>query len=1817
MSHNQSRAERTESSQYRKSGRSSHYRNLSGGGGTKGSTGTGGGATGPPPSSTSSTHSSNNNYNQNHNQPSIPSSRGFKKHHNVQGGMPRASAPTSGQGVSSDSSAHSASRAVQNGAHSQQPSHGVSDAPAISATVKATDVATPKATRAPKPPPSNVPPASSDPKHLVTPVTPAKAPAEAPRQFPFQFGSISPGLMNGVQIPARTSSAPPNLDEQKRDQARHDLVRAAPTTLPIPSIPRQQLPKKDASMVDQSSAAEGHPASKPKRDVQVSVPPSVSQTQKPPVHSMPGMSMQMPFHQSQVPVQFGGPNPQIQSQAMSATSLPMPMPMPMPLQIGNPSVQQPVFVSGLQPHPMQSQGMLHQGQNLNFTSQMGHQIPPQLGNLGLSMAPQFAQQPAGKFGGPRKTIVKITHPDTHEELRLDGSPVQRSHPSVPPQSQPISSFPPAHPPNYYPNSYNANSLFFPAPSSLPHSTTHPPSQTQRYNQVTVKPAVSSHGEKDAAPLVSSPCASKGESVKMSRPSQKDPETSSQSSGQQSKPGIEPASKSVLEASKAAVPSGSGSVQSTPSSSLSPGVPVEKSLAAPKSSDDLEPEVAGGLVSSKDQQKQVDERSTAAAVLTHQEPELVEVKTTTSATSVDLENPKETLSTAGITESDSFDLKHEESKASDSSDICGVKTLEDNQPKVEMPGEKEQGEVKSSEGSERDISGLETSLESTALEPAKVTSHIESSTVRGVASSSELPAEESLADVLRKLDESATCQVEYDSGTDNLVTTSSVLDGEVSHSAIGVTTQDSDVSSLGGCSLGRPANMDTDNTVVTTSAIVDESLPVVDPFSEEILKHDEDGPEDKSVGSVSLSASGIKDKSSFEPNMAKNTAPRGKKKRKELFKKLDSSGPTSDLYLAYKGPEEKKEIAASVETIENASSSILERMSSDLFQKDVSKESSGQSKVEPEDWEDAADVSTPKLEASEIRKHVNESGEDGSGVMTKKYSRDFLLKFAEQCTDLPEGFEFAPDIAEALIASNASVLRESYPSSGRNVDRPNMAARLDRRGIGLGEDDKWNKLPGPLMSGRDMRMDISYGPNMVMYRPGPVGNHGVLRNPRMQSPLQYPIGMLSGQMQPFVPQVGVPRNSPDSERWQRGTAFQKGLMPSPQTPLQVMHKAERKYEIGKVTDEEQAKQRQLKGILNKLTPQNFEKLFEQVKQVNIDNAVTLGGVISQIFDKALMEPTFCEMYADFCYHLAAELPDLTVDKEKITFKRLLLNKCQEEFERGEREQEEANRADVEGEAQQSAEEREEKRLRARRRMLGNIRLIGELYKKRMLTERIMHECIQKLLGQYQNPDEEDVEALCKLMSTIGEMIDHAKAKEHMDAYFDMMAKLSNNMRLSSRVRFMLKDAIDLRKNKWQQRRKVEGPKKIEEVHRDAVQERQAQSRGLARAPSLGSSVRRGQPMDFSPRGTNMLTSPSSQMGGFRPVPPQPRGYGAQDVRMEDRPFESRTTPVLPQRPLGDDSITLGPQGGLARGMSFRGQSASPGFPLSDVPSTGDSRRVGPGLNGYPAADRTVYASREDSMPRYAPDRFSGVSSYDQSSTQERNMAYGNRDVRSTDRGFDRSLPISPPGRGGGGALTQNVSSDKVWPEERLKDMSMSAIKEFYSAEDENEVALCIKDLNNPSFYPSMISLWVTDSFERKDMERDLLAKLLITLTKYRDGIISQDQLTKGFDSVLMTLEDAVNDAPRAAEFLGRIFAKVILENVISFNEVGCLIYEGGEEQGRLVEIGLAAEVLGTILEIIASERGDSALNEIRSSSNLRLENFRPPSSTKTWRLDKFI
>ena len=97
-------------------------------------------------------------------------------------------------------------------------------------------------------------------------------------------------------------------------------------------------------------------------------------------------------------------------------------------------------------------------------------------------------------------------------------------------------------------------------------------------------------------------------------------------------------------------------------------------------------------------------------------------------------------------------------------------------------------------------------------------------------------------------------------------------------------------------------------------------------------------------------------------------------------------------------------------------------------------------------------------------------------------------------------------------------------------------------------------------------------------------------------------------------------------------------------------------------------------------------------------------------------------------------------------------------------------------------------KAKRRGLGLIRFIGELFKLQMLTERIMHECIKKLLGNVENPEEEEIESLCKLLSTVGCLLDTQKARAHLDVYFSRMRELTKNKNVNSRMMFMLQVSV---------------------------------------------------------------------------------------------------------------------------------------------------------------------------------------------------------------------------------------------------------------------------------------------------------------------------------------------------------------------------------------------------------------------------------------------
>ncbi|EMS64816.1 Eukaryotic translation initiation factor 4G [Triticum urartu] len=1734
--------------------------------------------------------------------------------------------------------------------------------------------------------PKNIPRAGpkAPPKSSNAPAPQGAPKGESSKGFNLQFGSINMNMNGLPQFPARTSSAPPNLDEQKRNQVLSDGPKVAPS-MPIPPAlkqphptPQQQqhpppqqllqqqhpssqqhhhpLPQQQHHSQPQQQQQQPPPQQQPlpqqqqtrkdalvpsqvKRDVHVS--PSIQNfaPQRPSVQPLPGMGMPMHFHHQQqtVPLQFGGHNQGV---------VPSSMQMPIGLPGGNASqVHQQMYVQNMQQQLHQQ--MMHQGQTMMYPS-VAHTIPPQLGNVNLNMATQYPQQQQNKLVAPRKSSnIKITDPNTNKEVVLG-----RPSPNVAVQPQQVSGVA-TQPMVYYTNpqqtSYNQSGTYYSGtagvvPTGSQGRFSYPATQAGQsipfMNPSMSNTVPASHKDNIAGPATSGQSQLIGKpqgglhmekpvpSVKISMPAgrsdaskfrvadhavqhrQKDNEVNS-GAMVSNKPVIEKESKAPSIPEKHSKESTAPSAVEKHPTTVTPPLPIQ----AAKSETDAatysganSPSFLTGADENKESLPITDSLKDNKKNATRNDTKNLPQQPQPASPAEELKGQTSVKvgdDVVGHMETKSFDSEHVDlarkgsgltsaTSGSSISPILGKSEADSTSVNAaDVPAT-----VMSSAKLSSASSGEPQAVESLGVAAVKskeieITHQIspESGDVKIMPDSTENESHDCMVDLAeqaslatskpgnsdatsfvtdpQELPKECTTSVPEEHG---LMNTSPNKDTETLSASVDANDVSEANSGTSSESTSQIAN-DKDirssiqETGLAVSGITPGMLPVNHSVaSEGQVKHADGAKDESSTEQSSAAPTGSvrplsREKPTAELTRTKSAAGR-KKKRKEMLSKADAAG-TSDLYNAYKGPQEQSESVATSEGADSSSTVDGTHVLPEESEREAMCEDDGKKKVEPDDWEDAADMSTPKLESSD-------SGNQASAVqlpdsdMTeangrKKYSRDFLLTFAHQYSSLPVGIRMdtvTSTLFKDLAGKSYVIDREPHPSSARGSDRP--TSRGDRRGPAM-DDDKWLKSGVPYSPNRDAHMDLTNGP-ATNYRGGPGGTHGVLRNPRA--------ALLVGP-QSNAPQV--PRSGSDADRWQ-----QKGLIPSPVTPMQVMHKAEKKYVVGKVSDEEQAKQRQLKAILNKLTPQNFDKLFEQVKEVNIDNVSTLTGVISQIFDKALMEPTFCEMYANFCSHLAGALPDFSEDNEKITFKRLLLNKCQEEFERGEREEAEADKTEEEGEIKQTKEEREEKRVKARRRMLGNIRLIGELYKKRMLTERIMHECIKKLLGNYQNPDEENIEALCKLMSTIGEMIDHPKAKEHMDAYFDRMRNLSTSQLISSRVRFLLRDSIDLRKNKWQQRRKVDGPKKIDEVHRDAAQERHAQSQSSrSRGPVVSSLPRRGAPsMDYGSRGSAApLVSPGPQQRG--------RGFGNQDIRYEQERHQFDRTVPLPQRSVKDEAITLGPQGGLARGMSLRGQ---PPVSNSELPSVVDQRRIVAGPNGYNSVPSTT---REDTSSRI-PDRFSG------------RIAPAAQSASSSHR------PASQEGRSG----------NKSYSEEELREKSIATIREYYSAKDEKEVALCIEELNAPSFYPSLVSLWVNDSFERKDMERELLAKLFVGLYNGGYNLLSKPQLIVGLSSVLASLEDALSDSPRAAEYLGRLLARFVVEKILVLQDVGKLIEEGGEEPGHLVQEGIAADVLGAVLEWIKTEKGDSFLKEAKTSSNLKLEDFRP-QHLKRSKLDAFM
>nr|XP_050051080.1 eukaryotic translation initiation factor 4 gamma 1-like isoform X2 [Dermacentor andersoni] len=647
----------------------------------------------------------------------------------------------------------------------------------------------------------------------------------------------------------------------------------------------------------------------------------------------------------------------------------------------------------------------------------------------------------------------------------------------------------------------------------------------------------------------------------------------------------------------------------------------------------------------------------------------------------------------------------------------------------------------------------------------------------------------------------------------------------------------------------------------------------------------------------------------------------------------------------------------------------------------------------------------------------------------------------------------------------------------------------------------------------------------------------------------------------------------------------------------------------IADEEAAAEelyRRVRGILNKLTPQKFQSLVEQVRNLEINSEERLNKVIDLVFEKALDEPNFSVPYANMCKHLAMFEVPVTNDPEgrMVNFRKLLLLKCQKEFEKDTsddiRKEERLKKIEALTDEEEKAKLMDElldDEKKSKRRSLGNIRFIGELYNLNMLTAPIMFDCLRRLIN---SNDEDSLECLCKLLITIGKELDSAASKGaqggkvnpkmQLDEYFRKMENIAKKREVSLRVVFMLQDVIDLRHRKWIPRRDENIPKTIDQIHEEAQREQVNEElmRDTMPRPKRGEDRRKG--------------GRAGGGGGFED------GWNTVPSKKH---VDFNKLKQISTKQTEMDTIQLGPGSRMsswAKGSSGGGKSSSQepeGRPsgatnrfsaLADA-SSYDSRR---------GAQRSTASSRESSRGRGG------------SQQQTPMPSMGARKTPSQSRERDAALAAvknitsssAPSAAAAAPASTHEPEvsrEDKAkepdvvlkgppnMDEDMLKTRTEALVDQFLCNSDLQDAVQNVVELASPGNVHQLVSTAIGHTLDRNPEARRLTGQLLKELLKRK--VLSLDVLTKGLHEVLEYGEDMELDIPKVWEYVAELVSPLFLDLL-------ALQYLRDAAE-PLRPIGRAGRMAACVLAHLAQTLGEATVANMWRTAGLQWSHFLKP------------
>ncbi|XP_059178291.1 eukaryotic translation initiation factor 4 gamma 3-like isoform X2 [Physella acuta] len=744
---------------------------------------------------------------------------------------------------------------------------------------------------------------------------------------------------------------------------------------------------------------------------------------------------------------------------------------------------------------------------------------------------------------------------------------------------------------------------------------------------------------------------------------------------------------------------------------------------------------------------------------------------------------------------------------------------------------------------------------------------------------------------------------------------------------------------------------------------------------------------------------------------------------------------------------------------------------------------------------------------------------------------------------------------------------------------------------------------------------------------------------------------------FFQQTSTNRHPPQIGKSSSRGRQRPGDVPMPQriiksyslsNDVKPLHQSEKPWKptpkqlsAGEIAEKRKSLEAEILFIMNRLTPTNFERLAVEMRGLNITTYEDLQELVKIFFDKVTIETKFVEAYALLCKIMAPLKvpPPANMKDNQSTFRVVMLTKCQQEFEADKAvvfEDPEEKKKKIESEMPEGPERTEciENTLyqmkMKRLKFYGNIRFIGELFKLGMLTENIMHDCIYRLLKAR---DDDSLVSLCNLLTTVGQLLDTDKAKTRMDQYFAQMSKIAEERK--SRIKFILKDAIDLRSNNWVPRKEQAGPKKIDEVHKDFQQEQFTKQLMQSQPPP----PRNDNAQPNSRRGSRQRQEEMKQ-----PLDDGWNTVGSKSLRIDASKMR------LSKNVVDENSIQLGPGGGTNKFSMWSRGSYGGAQPSTDdrpapatnrfsllrgeedrrnfqrSPSRGDSvsnrgMRQGPTAGhgrGKILTRSSNEGERRETLGASRPmtGGRSQNSSRDSSWNRDDHRPYGPRGSREGENVMTRSdislrpnsdslLPpttVSPVP----GADDQSVKKMKPLSREEMENKAKIILEEFLSVKDLEEAKLCLKELEGQTYLEVLVSSCINDVLEKSKKERDITGQFFHEMVK--NNLIPCVTYFKGLSEILQFAEDMVIDIPMIWTYLAQLIVPVLIGGSVPWSDLIQVLQTSLEKSCCLK---LLTEIL-LHAKIITSE---ADVARMWQSSNLEWSQFVDQSNVTKFLEDK--